>query len=129
MEPELWIDQAAEAVRFYERAFNAVTLHSVGDGDDVVVQLAIDGARFWVASAAPRIGRFSPAAIGGRTSRTLLVADNPDAVVAQAVSAGATETSPVGDEHGWRVGRVIDPFGHEWEIGKPLGDWPVGRPA
>jgi hypothetical protein len=22
------------------------------------------------------------------------------------------------------VGRVVDPFGHEWEIGRPLGDWP-----
>jgi PhnB protein len=28
------------------------------------------------------------------------------------------------DEHGWRLGRVFDPFGHEWEIGKPLGEWP-----
>jgi PhnB protein len=28
---------------------------------------------------------------------------------------------PVADqEYGWRVGRVVDPFGHHWEIGKPL---------
>ena len=70
--------------------------------------------------------RFSPLEIGGTTSRTLLVVDDPDAVVAQAVRAGATLTSEVDDEHGWRLGRIVDPFGHEWEIGKPLGAWPPG---
>jgi PhnB protein len=52
------------------------------------------------------------------------VADDPDAVLRRAIQAGATETSPAGDEHGWRLGRVVDPFGHEWEIGKPIGAWP-----
>jgi PhnB protein len=60
--------------------------------------------------------RLSPRAIDGATSRTLLVVDDPDRVAQQAVRAGARETSPVGDEHGWRLGRIIDPFGHEWEI-------------
>lgn len=124
IEPEFWTDHAAEAVRFYERAFGAVTLHRVGDGDDIVVQLAIGEARFWVAAAAANMGRFSPGSIGGRTSRTLLVVDDPDALTAQAVRAGAAEVSRVADEHGWRVGRIIDPYGHEWEIGKPLGAWP-----
>lgn len=129
IEPELWIDHAAEAVTFYEKAFGAVTLHRVGDGDDIIVQLAIGEARFWVAPAGPDMGRFSPDSIGGKTSRTLLVVDDPDAVAAQAVSAGATEASHVGDEHGWRVGRIIDPYGHEWEIGKPIGAWPPTQSA
>lgn len=68
--------------------------------------------------------RFSPRAIDGATTRTLLVVDDPDQMVGQAVRAGASETYPVTDEHGWRLGRIIDPFGHEWEIGKPLGAWP-----
>ena len=68
--------------------------------------------------------RFSPRAIGGTTSRTLLVVDDPDAVLNQAVSVGASEIAPVGEEHGWRMGRIVDPFGHEWEIGRPLGVWP-----
>ncbi len=54
----------------------------------------------------------------------LLVVDEPEAVLRQAVAVGATEESPVGDEHGWRLGRIVDPFGHEWEIGRPLGAWP-----
>jgi PhnB protein len=40
------------------------------------------------------------------------------------VAAGATETSPVAVEHGWQLGRILDPFGHEWEIGKPIIRWP-----
>jgi PhnB protein len=68
--------------------------------------------------------RFSPHAIKGATGRTLLVVDEPERVVGQALAAGATESSPVADEHGWRLGRIFDPFGHEWEIGKPLGAWP-----
>jgi PhnB protein len=60
----------------------------------------------------------------GTTGRTLLVADAPDAMFAQAVAAGATAASEMADEHGWRLGRIFDPFGHEWEIGRPLGPWP-----
>jgi PhnB protein len=54
----------------------------------------------------------------------LLVVEDPDMVLKRAVAAGAAEKSPVGDEHGWRIGRIVDPFGHEWEIGKPTGTWP-----
>jgi len=54
----------------------------------------------------------------------LLVVDDPDAMLARAVRAGATEIYPVSEEHGWRLGRVSDPYGHHWEIGKPLIDWP-----
>jgi PhnB protein len=66
---------------------------------------------------------------GGRrtevhSSRTLLVVEDPDAVVRRAVSIGAVEKSPVDDAHGWRLGRIVDPFGQEWEIGKPLSPWP-----
>jgi PhnB protein len=70
------------------------------------------------------MGRFSPKSIGGGTCRTLLVVDDPDSVVRAAVAAGAAAKSAVDDEHGWRIGRIVDPFGHEWEIGKPIGQWP-----
>jgi PhnB protein len=89
-----------------------------------VAQLAVDGAAFWVASAGPEMGRYSPHAIGGATGRTLLVTPDPAGLMRRAIAAGATETSPVSDEHGWRVDRIVDPFGHEWEIGTPLGSWP-----
>ena len=124
IQPELWVDSPSEALTFYEAAFSATILHRVGDGDDIVAQLGVGEAAFWVAPPSARMKRLSPRAIDGATGRTLLVVEDPDFVVRQAVAAGATEKSPAQDEHGWRVGRIIDPFGHEWEIGAPLGPWP-----
>jgi PhnB protein len=124
IQPELWIDRAAEAVAFYEAAFGARVLHRVGEGDEIVAQLAIEDAAFWVSSGGSDKPRFSPNAIGGATGRILLVVDDPDAMFAKAVGAGATATSEMTNEHGWRLGRIFDPFGHEWEIGRPLGLWP-----
>jgi PhnB protein len=98
----------------------------VGDGDDIVAQLSVDGAAFWVAAAGPAMKRFSPLAIEGATSRTLLLASDPERRVEQAIQVGATQLSPVREEHGWRLGRIVDPFGHEWEIGQPVGPWPPG---
>ena len=124
IQPELWVEHAGQAIAFYADAFGATVLHQVGQGAEIVAQLAVGDAAFWVASAGPGMGRFSPKAIGGGTSRALLVVEDPDAVLTSAVAAGAAELSPVGEEHGWRVGRVVDPFGHEWEIGKPIVPWP-----
>ena len=113
-----------EAIAFYQAAFGATVVHQVGDGEDIVAQLAVGDVYFWVANTDPGRGRFSAAAIGGGTSRTLLVTGDPDSMVSAALAAGATATSPVGDEHGWRLGRITDPFGHHWEIGTPTGPWP-----
>jgi PhnB protein len=124
VQPELWVERTSAATAFYEAAFGATVIHQVGDGDDIVAQLSVNEAAFWVAPPSPSMNRLNPRTIDGTTSRTLLVVADPDHVVKQAVGAGATETSPVGDEHGWRLGRIVDPFGHEWEIGKPLGTWP-----
>ena len=124
IQPELWVDNPRDALAFYAAAFGATVLHRVGEGDDIVAQLGVGEAAFWVASASSSLKRLSPRAIDGETSRTLLVVNDPERVVWQAVAAGATETSPVGDEHSWRLGRIVDPFGHEWEIGAPLGTWP-----
>jgi PhnB protein len=124
IQPELWVEAAATAVAFYESAFGATVLHRVGEGEDIVAQLGVGEAAFWVSAASESMHRLSPRAIGGTTSRTLLVVDDPDAFFARAVAAGATAAAPVADEHGWRLGRIVDPFGHEWEIGAPLGPWP-----
>jgi PhnB protein len=124
IQPQLWVERPSEAVTFYEAAFGATVMHRVGNGDDIVAQLGVGDAAFWVAGTSAAMKRLSPRAIEGATGRTLLVVDDPDRVVGQAVAAGARETSPVSNEHGWRIGRIVDPFGHEWEIGVPLGAWP-----
>ena len=124
IQPELWVDRGARAVAFYRSAFGATVLHQVGEGEDVVAQLAVGDAAFWVSTAGGTGRRRNPLAAGGATGRTLLVVAEPDSMFQRAVAAGATATSPPAEEHGWRLARLIDPFGHEWEIGHPLGTWP-----
>jgi PhnB protein len=84
----------------------------------------VEGASFWVADESPAHQNFSPESLGGSTTRLLLVVEDPAATVQRAVAAGAREVRPVSEEHGWLLGRIEDPFGHHWEIGKPLVVWP-----
>ena len=78
--------------------------------------MAIEGADFWLQEDVDS----SPESLGRRSVRMILTVDDPDAAFEQAIAAGATEVTAVSEGHGWRIGRVADPFGHHWEIGKPL---------
>jgi PhnB protein len=121
--PQLSVRRGREAVEFYKAAFGAVEVYRVGD-DSVVVQLSVDGAEFWVSDESPEHLNFSPESIGGGTARMLLKVADPRQAFATAIAAGATEVMAVDERHGWLLGRVVDPFGHHWEIGRPLGPWP-----
>lgn len=123
---QLSVRRGPEAVEFYKAAFGAVVDYQVG-GNEIVAQLSVGDASFWVSDESPEHGNFSPETVGGGTARMLLIVDDPDAAVARAVAAGATEVSPVSEEHGWRLGRIADPFGHHWEVGMPLISWPPRR--
>jgi PhnB protein len=122
--PELFGRRGRAAVDFYKEAFGAVEDYRVGD-EEIVAQLSVGEATFWIHDEAPTLGNVSPGST--TTVRLLLVVEDPDAAVERAVTAGATAEGPVGDEHGWRIGRITDPFGHRWEIGKPLIPWPPRR--
>ena len=126
--PMLSVRRGARAIDFYVSAFGAEVVYRVDASDGAVVaRLSADGAEFWVADESPEHKNFSPETLAGGTVRMVMIVDNPDAVLAKAVAAGATAVWPVGDQHGWRVGRVVDPFGHPWEIGKPLSS-PIPSP-
>jgi PhnB protein len=130
--PELSVRGGRAAVEFYRAAFGAIEVYRVGgtaEHEEVVSQLSVGEASFWVADESPAHGNFSPETLGGTTVRLLLVVDDPRAVVAQAVALGAVEESPVHEEHRWLLGRIVDPFGHRWEIGKPLVEWPPAGPT
>jgi PhnB protein len=103
---------------FYKAAFGAVELYRVQGGG--VGQLSVGGAEFWVAEESPEYQNFSPESLGGCSVRMLLIVEDPAAVCAQAVGAGATQVYAVADAHCWRLGRIVDPFGHHWEVGRPL---------
>ena len=108
----------SKAMEFYQAAFDARELYRVPGGG--VGQLSVAGAEFWVAEESPLHKNFSPESLGGCSVRMLLIVPDPAAVCAQAVQAGATVVAPVADAHCWRLGRILDPFGHHWEIGRPL---------
>ena len=91
------------------------------DGQVIAAQLSVRGGR--AAIEFYKVA-FSPETLGGSTARMLLIAEDPQAMIDQAVAAGATQIYEAGDAHGWRLGRIEDPFGHHWEIGKPLVAWP-----
>jgi PhnB protein len=127
VQPQLSVRNGRAAVEFYKAAFGAVEVYRFGGNDDleeVVAQLAAGDSLFWVEDESPAYGNFSPETVGGATARMLLVVDDPKTVMEQALAAGASEISPVGEEHGWELGRIDDPFGHRWEIGRPIGGWP-----
>jgi PhnB protein len=119
--PWLSVRNSAQAVDFYKSAFGATEVYRLEvPGGDVVARLSVDGAEFWLSDESPEHGNFSPESLGGGSVRLILTVADPDAVFAKALTAGASEIFPVGEEHGWRLGRVVDPFGHHWEIGRPL---------
>ena len=119
--PWLSVRNGAAAAEFYKAAFGAVERFRIeSENGEVVARLAVGGAEFWLADESPEHGNFSPETLGGSTCRMVMVVDDPDAAFARALVAGAREVAPVGDQHGWRVGRVADPYGHHWEIAKPL---------
>jgi PhnB protein len=116
--PWLSVPDAASAVAFYRSAFGASELERLeeDDGSVAVALLEIDGATFWVQSDPD-----GPTALDGRSPvRMILTVADPDAVFGQALVAGAEEIAPVAEGYGWRIGRIADPAGHHWEIGRPL---------
>jgi PhnB protein len=119
--PLLSVRKGARAVEFYKAAFGAAELFRIDAPDgSVVARLAVDGAEFWVADESPEHQNFSPDSLGGGSVRMVMVVDDPDAVFERAAAAGAKQVWPVGNQYGWRLGRIVDPFGHHWEIGKEL---------
>lgn len=122
IEPMLSVRNGAKAVEFYKAAFGAETLFLLDDGGAVVAQLSVGGAVFWLADESPQHFNFSPETVGGSTVRLVIIVDDPDTLFDRAVASGARVVWPVADQpYRWRVGRIVDPFGHHWEIGKPLG--------
>jgi len=136
--PWLAITDGTSAVQFYAAAFGAVeTYHLEAPDGSLILRLSVDGAEFWV-SGGPEGSTGSPAnpvaseteagnpthetgqPLGGDSVRMILTVPDPETLFAKALRAGATQIFPVGIGHGWKLGRLVDPFGLHWEIGHPL---------
>ena len=112
--PWLPVANAKKAVDHYESAFGAKVLYRLeGDGGSLAVaQLSIGGAIFWVQD--------DPEIRGSGAIRMILSVEDPDSMFAQALAAGAKLVVPMSEAHGWRTGRLTDPFGHDWELSKQI---------
>ncbi|MDR7073055.1 VOC family protein [Fictibacillus barbaricus] len=113
--PWLPVSSGVEAVDFYCNAFDSVEIYRLeeGEGNVIIAQLSVDGADFWIQE--------NPGSSTKESVRMIMTVNDPDSVFEKALAAGAEKITPVYEEHGWRIGRIMDPFGHHWEIGKPLG--------
>jgi PhnB protein len=128
--PWLEVPDGPRALTFYKSAFDAQeTYRYDNDQGGFVVRLNANGAEFWLSYDGPKasgeatsgnssITNATP--LGGQNLRLILTVPDPDTTFAKAIAAGAQKVFAVGEDHGWRLGRLIDPFGLHWEIGKPL---------
>ncbi len=117
----LSVRRGARAIEFYKEAFGAGELFRLDDETGAVVaRLSVEGAEFLVADESPEHQNFSPESLGGGSVRMVMIVEDPDAAFDRAVAAGAIAVWPVSNQHGWRLGRIVDRFGHHWEIGKEL---------
>ena len=120
--PFLTVKDARGIVEFYKKAFGAIELsrQSTPTGQ-FIIEMSIDGERFFAVDENPSAFNVSPATLGGTTVRLSLIVADPDAVADRAVAAGGKVVFPVSDQpYGMRQGRIADPAGHHWLIGKPL---------
>lgn len=118
--PWLSVRESLRALDFYKAAFGAKEVYRLDIPDSVIARLSVHGAEFWIGDESPEHGNFSPQTLHGGTVRMILTTPDPDVFFARAIEGGATVIFPVAEEHGWRVGRLSDPFGHHWEIGREL---------
>lgn len=122
IEPFLNVTNGTDAIGFYQVAFGAEVVFLIPpETGSTIAQMKIAGATFWLADESVEYQNPSPTTLKGSTVRLVLTVDDPDTVFERAVAAGAGVMWPMADQdYGWRMGRVVDPFGHHWEIGKPL---------
>jgi PhnB protein len=121
--PMLSVRNGKRAIEFYKAAFGASELFLIeNESGEVVARLSVGKAEFWLADESPEHLNFSPESLGGGSVRMVMIVEHPDATFKRAVAAGATVVWPVDNRYGWRLGRIVDPFGHHWEIGKPLSE-------
>jgi PhnB protein len=147
--PWLTIADGHRAVAFYVAAFSAQEVYRLEMPDgSLIVRLSVGAGEFWIsggpagdlADAGSPVGVSGESGsgpdersaaegnsmpvggppLGGGSLRMILTVNDPDSVFAQALAAGAQEVFPVGEGHGWRLGRLVDPFGLHWEVGRML---------
>ena len=125
--PYLAVDDAAQAIEYYKKAFGAKERVRMDTPDGKIghAELEIGDSLVMLADAFPQSTTRPPKELGGTSAGVFMYVEDVDAVVKQAVDAGATVTMEVADQFwGDRFGTVADPFGHSWSIATHVEDVP-----
>ena len=124
--PSVVVDNAAKAIDFYQKAFDAKELYRLPMGDRIAhAELQIGDSRFMLSDEFKDWDALSPKTRGGATGGMLIYVPDADAAIDKAVKAGAKVVQPAEDQFwGDRMGTVVDPFGHKWMLGTHIEDVP-----
>ena len=122
--PYLIVDGAAEAIRWYGRAFGAEEMLRLPMGDKIGhAEIRIGDSFVMLSDEWPDYGKLGPKSRGGSTSGFMIYVEDADAAFERALAAGATEERPLEDQfYGDRSGTVVDPFGHSWTLATHVED-------
>ena len=121
--PHIVCAGASDAIEFYKKAFNAVEISRLAgeDGKVMHAEVRIGDSVVMLVDESPEWGMLGPKTLKGSPVTIHLYVDDVDAVVEQAVQAGAKVTVPVEDMFwGDRYGKLEDPFGHQWSVATHL---------
>jgi PhnB protein len=117
--PYLAVDDAAQAIEFYKRAFGASERSRMdGPGGTIAhCELQIGDAVVMLADDLPQFTTTAPKELGGSSIGLFMYVEDVDDAIQTAADAGASITMPAADQFwGDRFGQVQDPFGHFWQI-------------
>lgn len=122
--PYIFVDDAAEAIAFYCRAFGAEEVLRMPMGDKIGhAEIKIGDSHVMLADEFPEMDVKGPKTRGGATSSLMIYVEDVDAAFQRAVDAGGTVDKPIQDQfYGDRSGTLTDPFGHKWTISTHIED-------
>jgi len=118
--PTITVREAAKAIEFYKKAFDAQEIFRFTSPDGKTImhaEIKIGNSIVMLNDEFPQMNCRSPQSIGGTGSSIFLYVNDADATFNKAVSAGAKSLMPLMDAFwGDRFGSIQDPFGHVWSI-------------
>jgi PhnB protein len=123
--PYLFVEDSRAAIDFYKRAFGASEhgLIPTPDGRVAHAEVKIGDTVVRLCDNLPIFEPQAPSVLGGTTVEIFLFVEDVDATVRRAADAGATvKEEPTQQFWGDRLARLIDPFGHYWEIASRVED-------
>lgn len=128
--PYLTVNNGADAIEFYKKAFAAKTKGSIQtpDGKIAHAELQIGDSKIMLGDRCPEMGASNPERFGGNPVGIHLYVKDVDATVKRAVAAGAKLMRPVEDMfYGDRSGELQDPFGHQWHVATHMEDLTLAK--